>query len=177
MKFWFIQVRLYKGIHQYHGYIEWEKGVEYTSNHRWKWAIDKYQKALERLPDKGELQFHLGSAMVMSDSYSRGIYFLEKSLQNFNDRNIYLSLSYANLKLRNFNKAENYAKVALSMFPDHLAPHLLLGEIYYKQGKNSESRVSLQKCINRRTHIQSEDVIQIACDAKRLWEKLYGDEN
>jgi len=163
-----------KSIYQYPGYIHWNQGVIYAHDHHWGGAISQYQSALKRLPGEGELQLHLGSVMVISDSYSRGIYFLKESLANFNDKNVYLSLSYAYLHLKNYDEAEKYARIALSMFPDHLAPHLLLGEIYYYQGKIEDSKVSLKKCINRQTTVQSDDIIQIASDARQLWERFYG---
>jgi len=163
-----------KIIYQYPGYIHWNQGVFYAHDHHWGGAISQYQSALKRLPGEGELQFHLGSAMVISGSYSRGIYFLKESLENFNDKNIYLSLGYAYLHLKNYDEAEKYARIVLSMFPDHLAPHLLLGEIYYYQGKIEDSKTSLKKCINRQTTIQSDDIAQIASDARQLWERFYG---
>ncbi len=163
-----------KSIYQYPGYIHWNQGVIYAHDHHWGGAIGQYQAALKRLPGEGELQLHLGSAMAISGSYSKGIYYLKESLNNFNDKNIYLSLSYAYLHLKNYDEAEKYARIALSRFPDHLAPHLLLGEIYYYRGKIEDSKASLIKCINRQTTIQSDDIAQIASDARQLWERFYG---
>tara|TARA_R110002049_G_scaffold140943_3_gene302492 strand:- start:24197 stop:24382 length:186 start_codon:yes stop_codon:yes gene_type:complete len=56
---------------------------------------------------------------------------------------MYLTESYANIQLKNFKEAEQSAKKVLAMFPTHLAPHVLLGEIYYEQGRIKESKVSL----------------------------------
>ncbi|MDD5231057.1 MAG: O-antigen ligase family protein [Candidatus Marinimicrobia bacterium] len=162
-----------KSIYQYPGYNHWNKGVKYARNHYWEMAIEQYQSALKRLGGEGELQFHLGSAMVLSGSNSRGVYFLKESLKNFNDKNIYLSLGYGFLHLKNYIDAEKYTRIALSMFPDHLAPHLLLGEIYYYQGKIEDSKASLKKCINRQTSVQSDDILQIATDARNLWKRFY----
>lgn len=162
-----------KSIKQYPAYKEWGKGYEYNHKRQLIQAIPLYQSALIRLPGQGELEFHLGSAMALTGGYSRGLYHLQESLVNYNDRNIHLSMSYAYLKLRNFNKAENSAKIALSMFPDHLAPHLLLGEIYFLMGDTVNSKKSLQKCIRCETKIQSPEVEQIKIDAKNLWRKFY----
>jgi tetratricopeptide (TPR) repeat protein len=160
-------------LYQYPGYAYWEKGRKQADNRSWKQAIELYEDALKRLPQKGELQFHLGSALVLSGDYSKGIYQLGQSLKMFNDRNIYLSLSYGYLKLKEFGNAETYAKQALSLFPDQLAPHLLLGEIYFYMGNIDKSKESLLKCIRRKTHIQSQDTEQICRDARQLWHQFY----
>lgn len=163
-----------KCVYQYPAYVSWGDGVRNTSEQRWQQAIADYSDALQRLPDKGELQFYLGSAMVMDGQYSKGIYYLNQSLNGFNDRNIYLSLSLAHMKLRHYDIAEHYAKKALSMFPDHLAPHLWLGQIYYYQGKLEESKNELRKCILRDTAVQSDDVQKISDDAAGLWKQFFG---
>lgn len=163
----------FNGIKQYNGYKFWKNGVLEAKQKKWEFALTNYREAITNLSHKGELNFHLGSAMVMSGEYSKGIFYLNKSLLNFQDKNIHLSLSYAYLKLKNLELAEKYAKNVLSMFPDHLAPHLLLGEIYFEQGELEKSRYSLLKCINRDTKIHSEHILQISKEAKELWYKFY----
>lgn len=112
--------------------------------------------------------------MIFGGQYSKGIYYLNEAKKDFNDRNIYLSESYGNLKLKKYSEAERLAQNALRMFPDHLAPHLLLGEIYYYMGKIKESKLSLQKCINLDTNIISPEVSKISKEAQNLWTSLYG---
>jgi tetratricopeptide (TPR) repeat protein len=153
--------------------MHWQRGYEYGKQHRWLPAVQEYQEALQYLPQEGELLFHTGSALVMQESYSNGIFYLQESKKWYNERNIYLSLSYANLRMYNLKEAEQNARTALSMFPDHLAPHLLLGQIFYEQGRLEESKKSLLKCIHRQTSIQSDDVRQISMDAKELWDKYF----
>ena len=164
-----------KSFNYYRGYFYWNAGVKNASEHEWETAIEYYRKAETFLPDKGELRFHLGSALVFDKRYSNGAFYLNKSLKNFNDRNIHLSLSYAFLKLKDYSRAEKCAKTALAMFHDHLAPHLLLGEIYFYQGRINESKRSLLKCINEETQRKSAETKQISEDAKRIWSKLYDD--
>ncbi len=169
----FTSLVLYKSFNQYPAYYHWKKGVQAVGYRCWATAEFQYEEALEELKEQGELQFHLGSALVMNGQYGEGIKLLRESLSNYNDRNIYLSLSYGYLKEEKFEEAEKYARIALSMFPDHLAPHLLLGEIYYYQKRIEESKASLLKCINRKTEIQSDDIGNISRDAKQLWKKFY----
>jgi len=160
-------------IKQYYGRFHWLQGYEHRAQHRWSLAIQEYQDALKYLPQEGELLFHLGAALAISDSYSRGIYYLQESQKWYNDKNIYLSLGYANLRIRNFKEAEHNARTALSMFPDQLAPHLLLGQIFYEEGHYEQSKKSLLRCIGRKTSIQSDDVNQIGLDAEELWKSYH----
>jgi len=167
----------HKLIYQYPAYKYWQKGVYFANIQRMRLAEYEYRRALKILKDNGELLFHLGSSLVISGDYTRGIYYLNKSRLNFNDRNIYLSLALAYTRLKEYEKAIKYAEVAHNMFPDHLAPYLILGEIYYYTGDYEKSKKSLIKCINRDTYIQSTDITQISMDARNLWERFYNREH
>ena len=164
---------LYKIIKEYPAYYYWQKGVDATQQIKWEEGVQYYRKALENLPDQGELEFHLGSALVFTGKLDEATTHLDKATDNFNDRNLHLSLAYANLRNHQYEIAEKHTLTALKMFPDHLAPHLLLGEIYYYLGNFNRSKYSLMKCINKDTHIESAEVEQIARDAQRLWKKFY----
>jgi tetratricopeptide (TPR) repeat protein len=165
---------LYKAVKQYPAYIEWKKGYEIKEKSNWASALYHYKAALKSLPQKGNLLFHLGGAMNMMGDFETGKALLKESLKNHTDKNIYLSLARVCVKLKDYNEAEKYALTVLSMFPDHLLPHLLLGEIYYYQGKILESKESLRRCINRQTRIKSNDVLFVAYAAENLWKKYYG---
>jgi len=158
---------------EYVAYQLWERGYEFTQNKKWVWAIQNYEKADHVLPMNGELKFNLGAAYIFNGNYSKGLGYLNSALETFTDRNIFLANSYAQLKLKNYQQAVDNAKIALSMFPDQLAPHLLLGEIYFHLGRISESKLSLTKCINEDTRIKSDETLQIQRDAKLLWSQLY----
>jgi O-antigen polymerase len=160
-------------LHQYRGYAHWQKGFEYGMREQWSPAVAEYEAALQELPDNGELLVDLGTNLVMKKSYSKGIYILQQAQQWFNDRNIYISMSYAYLQTGNYTEAERQAKIAASMFPDQLAPDILLGEIYFHQGRKEESKRMLLKCIRSETDVQSADVQRISADAKALWNRFY----
>jgi O-antigen polymerase len=166
----------FRTVQQYHGFVHWQRGYEYGLREQWIPAIEEYETALNALPQNGELLVDLGTNLVMKKSYSKGVYVLKEAQQWFNDRNIYLSLSYAYLRMENYAEAERQAKIAASMFPDQLAPNILLGEIYYKQGRIKESKQVLRKCIRNETAIQSADVQQINWNARELWKQLYHQE-
>jgi O-antigen ligase len=165
----------YKSFIQYPAYQNWQKGYEYNRQGKYAWAVPLYRSALAKLPGQGELLFHLGSALALKGEYSKGIYSLRRAERNFNDRNLQLSMSYAYLKLKNYPKAAYHANKALAMFPDHLAPHLLLGEIYFYMGALKKSRYSLKKCIHSETKIKSSETLQIKRDALNLWQKFFGE--
>ncbi len=165
----------YRTLKNYPGNYEWKKGVDLVSNQKWEAAILNYEKALDRFEQKGELSYQLGSAYVFNEQYSKGIYQLNEAKKDFNDKNIYLTESYANIQLGNFDKAEQLSLTALSMYPTHLAPHLLLGEIYYEEGKIEESKTSLLKCIKEDIFFKSPETKQISKDAKQYWIHKYGE--
>jgi O-antigen polymerase len=158
----------------YDGHLHWLKGYELNTEHRWQFAIPEYEKALTDLPKEGELLFHLGAAQVLTGSYSKGVYHLQQARQWYNDRNMYLCLSQGYLGLGQYADAKKYALIALSMFPDQLAPHLLLGQIYHEMGDIKDSKESLRKCIRGDTSIRSDEVEQIGSDAENLWREYYG---
>lgn len=165
---------LLRTIRIYPAYTNWQYGIELASNQQWKAAIFQYSQALDRFGQKGELSHHLGSAYILDEQYSKGIYHLNEAKKDFNDKNIYLSESYANIQLKIFKEAERLAKRALSMFPSHLAPHLLLGEIYYELGEIELSKSSLLKCINEDISIKSPETKQISIDAEKYWNNEFG---
>lgn len=167
-------VGIYRTAVQYPGYRSWQEGIELGEDHEWAAAITNYRSALETLPAKGELQFHLGSALVMDQKYSKGLYYLKEAREHFSDRNLYLSKSHAWLALGNLDKAEKQARKARAMFPDHLAPRLLLARIAHRRGHHKEARRHLEACINQETRIRSNQTQQIADEARRYREQWYG---
>jgi O-antigen polymerase len=163
-----------KQIRKYPGYHDWKKGVDHITELDWEASMLDLNDAVEKLPRKGELLYNLGASHIFNENYSRGLYYLEESKKYFNDRNIYLSGAYAHMKLGDLKEAEVSALTALKMFPTHLAPHLLLGEIYYYLGDIKQSKTSLMKCINEEIEIKSVETRQISEDARDLWNRFYG---
>lgn len=86
-------------------------------------AVTWYAMAYEALPEKSELEFHMGAAYAMSGNYGEGINLMNKALNRFRNRNLYLSLSYAYMQYGEIEPAIMYAEKAQAAFPDHLAPH------------------------------------------------------
>lgn len=166
---------LYKTVTEYPGYRHWLTGQHYAGVYQWQNALSSYEKAYRVLSGKHELQFHYGAAYVMGDKYAQGIDMMKKAVTGFADRNLYLSLSYALMNTNEIDEAIYYAEKVRAAFPDHLSPHLLLGELYYIKGDYERSRSSLLKCIHRETRVQSRDVEQIAHEARLLWDRYYGD--
>lgn len=163
-----------KMLSSYPGYHYWKQGADHVILKEWKAAINDLKKAEIHLPKKGELLYQLGAVYIFDTQYSRGLYYINESKKSFNDRNIYLAESYGYLQLENLEQAERSAKRALEMFPTHLAPHLILGEIYFEQGKIEESRQAILKCIIEDISITSNETRQISEDAKQFWRQKFG---
>ena len=164
----------YHSINKYRGQYYWKKGVSQTEEKNWQSSVIHLSNALQYLPKKGELMYQLGVSHIFNDQYSKGLYFTNESKKYFNDKNIYLSESYAHIQLGEYKKAEEKALIALSMFPTHLAPHLLLGEIYFYLGDKEKSKASLQKCMEEDIPITSTETKQISEDAAVIYQRFYG---
>jgi tetratricopeptide (TPR) repeat protein len=163
-----------KAIDEYPAYWHWQNGLENARLYQWNDAVTWYTMAYEALPEKSELEFHMGAAYAMSGNYSEGINLINKALNRFRNRNLYLSLSYAYLQNGEIEPAIMYAEKAQAAFPDHLAPHLLLGELNYLAGYLERSKQSLLKCIHRETRIQSVRTFEISSEALQKWEEFFG---
>ena len=162
------KVGKYKGNHY------WRDGTEHIGHNEWEASLKDLIRAEKHLPEQGELLYRLGASYIFDGQYSRGLFYTGQAKKHFNDRNIYLTEAYALMRLQDFEQAKEKALRTLEMFPTHLAPHLLLGEIYYYLGDFALSKAALQKCIDEEIDIKSVETKQISEDAEKLWEELYG---
>jgi hypothetical protein len=99
---------------------------------------------------------------------------LQRAEKGFADRNLFLALSWSFMQRGDLAEARGAAERAAYLFPDHLMPELLLGEIYHTLGNEGASREALARCIRRDTFIKSPEVERVARDAEALWIRLYG---
>lgn len=154
------------------GQIAWKKGQESVYNGNWIKGIEYYQKALKYLPDNGELQFHLGAAYSFVGQPEEAINLLNKSLERFNDKNIYISLGNAYWSLGEYDKAEKNFIIVAKMFPQMLAPHFWLASLYYDMGQTGKSIYELKFIIDAKPKIMSDEVMAIKNDAIFFLEKI-----
>jgi O-antigen ligase len=147
-------------------------GTQMSNRQHWKGAIKHYEKAKRIFPSTGQLDFLLGAALVMDGQKSRGVASLHRARKCFNDRNLQLSLAFGYLGLRNYSEAEKHAIFAARMFPDHLAPKLILGEVFLRKGNIEDAKRYLATCILEQTVRKSDDTKQISIDATNLWEQF-----
>lgn len=166
----------WQSIHQYRGHRSWHQGLVLASSQQWPRAIGKYEEARRFGIVHGELVYHLGAAHSMNGSWSRGIAYMEEALDTINDRNLLLSLGYAHLRRGDLDSAQHYAIRVTRMFPDHITPYLLLGEVYHELGDHPASKAALARCINRETRIQSPAVARVAAGARELWDRFFPEE-
>ena len=167
-------VVIHSVVDRYPGYRYWQQGQDAAKVLDWRSAVHHYEQGLEKLPGQGELLFHYGAARTHLGQPRRGIEAMEKAAGRVQDRNLNLSLAWAHLEQEQPEEALIWARRAAEWFPDHLAPHLLLGEIYYALGEYEMSKKALLRCIHRRTTIQSGEVRRIAREAREKWKEWYG---
>ncbi|MGC9365381.1 MAG: O-antigen ligase family protein [Fidelibacterota bacterium] len=155
-------------MNKLNGYILWKKGQDAVHLGRCDNGIEDYKRALEYLPNNGELQFHLGAAYSYTGEAEQAIGLLTKSLKSFNDKNIYLTLGHAYRISGEYQKAEENFKKVTRMYPQMLLPHLWLAQMYHEMGKRDKSIQELQLIIDSKPKIVSDDVIAIKHDAERF---------
>ncbi|RKY53407.1 MAG: hypothetical protein DRP89_06265 [Candidatus Neomarinimicrobiota bacterium] len=151
------------------GYVHWKNGQDEVHIGRWENGIYEYKRALNYLPDNGELQFHLGAAYSYIGKSAEAIRLLSQSLEKFSDKNIYLTLGHAYMISGEYFKAEECFKRLNQMYPQLLLPHLWLAEMYYYKLGSTEKAISeLKFIIKAEPKIQSDDVRAIKRDARRF---------
>lgn len=158
---------------RYQGYRQWQQGQEAAKVLDWRTAVHHYEQGLEKLTGQGELLFHYGAARTHNGQPRRGIEAMDQASMKIRDRNLSLSLAWSWLRQGDPEQALYHAHKAAFWFPDHLAPHLLLGEIYYELGEYEKSKYALLRCIHRQTTIQSNEVRRISREARQKWETWY----
>ncbi len=171
----FIILTIYSSSFLYHqvlGRYNWKKGIDHSGKALFSISVPYFEKSLKYI-QYGELYFHYGAALVHNGSPEKGIYFLEKASDTFLDKNLFLSISEAFIKIEEYEKAIDEADKVLFYYPDLLAPHLLKGRAYYHLEEFDKSKEELLKCIRQETAIKSKDTEQIAREALEIWQK-YG---
>jgi O-antigen ligase len=158
---------------RYQAYRYWQVGQDHASQWNWTQALNAYDRAMQALPNQGELHFHYGAAMVHHGEITKGLHYLELSKQRFSDRNIWLNTAHANLLLGKLDIAESEALIAKAMFPDHLAPDLILARIWHRQGRLEKSKTALRRCITQNVRVKSEQTTIIANEASLFWTEVY----
>jgi tetratricopeptide (TPR) repeat protein len=159
---------------RYQAYRHWQIGQQHASQWNWSGAVNAYDRALVKLPNQGELHFHMGAALVHKGEITKGLHYLETSKKRFNDRNIWLNTAHAYTLAGKLDSAENEALMAKAMFPDHLAPDLILARIWHRQGRFEESKGALRRCITQDVRVKSEQTSIIANEASLFWTEVYG---
>lgn len=155
-------------------YTQWKKAQFLSQTYAFARSLDYYKSAIAQDINNGELYFHYGSSQVFAKDYYNGINNLLKASESFNDRNLWLSLSFAYYNVGSYEDAKFFADKALKMFPQHLAPHLILAKIYLKTSDIEKAKIHLKKCINRETYIQSDEIRKIASEARDIWQNNFG---
>ncbi|HCK99994.1 MAG TPA: hypothetical protein DHW42_07835 [Candidatus Marinimicrobia bacterium] len=154
------------------GFYHWRKGQIFVNSGKWYLGINEYKKALEYLPNNGELQFHLGAACSYTNQSGTAIKLLNSSLHNFNDKNVYITRAYSYSKLKMYKLAEKDFRMALNMYPNLLLPRLWLSKIYINQKRIDDAINELNTIIRINPKIINNEVLNIKSEAKELLDYL-----
>jgi tetratricopeptide (TPR) repeat protein len=167
-----VGIKIIDIVNQIEGYKLWKMGQVQANRHSWNSSIKLYQKALQYISHEGELHFHLGGAYVMNQEYKKALPQFKASLENFHDKNIYLSCGMAYQQLNDYHSAEkNYQRV-ISMFPNLLFPRYLLGKMYYESGQVKKAENILESIIYINPRIYNKDTEAIKDAARELLKSI-----
>ena len=149
-------------------YINWRQGQTLFKAGYSDKAIEKYSQALRKLPNNGELLFHLGSAYAYTNQPDKALPYLKKSKTTFNDKNIYINEGLCYYRLRDFANAEKSLLTALRMYPDLLLPRLWLAEVYIETERKEEAIKRLIEIEQIQPKTVTQELLTIKADARRL---------
>jgi len=157
----------------YPSYKQWLRGAELSAERDWEGALMSFVKAREGLPGMGELEFQLGSALVLDGSPALGHEYLSSSLETFNDRNVHLMIAVSAIDRRDYAAALESISLVKRMFPDHLGPDLIGARALHALGRFAEAREALARCIREDSRIRNRDTAQIRSEALLMWHQYY----
>ncbi|MCD6441651.1 MAG: O-antigen ligase family protein [Candidatus Marinimicrobia bacterium] len=153
-------------------YINWRQGQAYFKAGYYEKSIEKYCQAQRKLPDTGELLFHLGSAYAYTNQPEKALLLLRKSKATFNDKNIFINEGLCYYRLRDFENAEKSLSTALRMYPELLLPRLWLAEIYLETDRREEALAKLREIHEIQPKNLSKDAAIIKQDARLLQDNI-----
>jgi len=149
-------------------YIDWREGQGLFKAGYSDKAIVKYSQALRKLPNNGELLFHLGSAYAYINLPEKALPLLQNSKLTFNDKNIYINEGLSYYRLRDFKNAEKSLLIALRMYPELLLPRLWLAEVYIETERKEEAIGRLNEIEQIQPKNNTQEIIGIKADAHQL---------
>ncbi|MCA0447083.1 MAG: O-antigen ligase family protein [Bacteroidetes bacterium] len=139
----------------------YSKGVQSIDNNMLAQGLDYYHKSLQLNNTNCEIMFNIGSTLYNLGHFSEALCYLEKSTQNYSDRNQYILLTYSYLKVGNYSKAYKISQFLEKVLPDQILPKYLTALYFYKIGNYSDAKVKLQNCIFLKTSIITDDVLLV----------------
>ena len=168
----FLVYTIFNVIIKSNAYIDWREGQGLFKAGFSDKGIDKYRQAQRRLPDNGELLFHLGSAYAYTNQPEKALPLLQKSKLTFNDKNIYINEGLSYYRLRDFKNAEKSLLIALRMYPELLLPRLWLAEVYIETERKEEAIRRLNEIEQIQPKTDTPESLIIKADARRLLQNI-----
>lgn len=154
------------------GYRSWQKGINCAMNEQWGEALINYESAKANFPNDGRLFFNIGAAYLNDGKPLDAIPYLEQSLISFQDKNIFVLLGFAYTESHQHRKAERTLQELNYKFPNLLLPHLLLGKLYFDNGRIEESKQQLELVLNTTPKLNNEFAEKIKGEAKYLLKEI-----
>jgi len=168
----FLVYTIFNVIIKSNAYIDWRQGQSLFKAGYSDKGIDKYCQVLRKLPNNGELLFHLGSAYAYTNQPEKALPLLQKSKLTFNDKNIYINEGLSYYRLRDFKNAEKSLLIALRMYPELLLPRLWLAEVYIETERKEEAIRRLNEIEQIQPKTDTPESLIIKADARRLLQNI-----
>jgi len=132
------------------------EGVTFMQEGRYEDAVNRFQRALKRLPDEIVLRRNLqrawlqkGYAAMEGKAYADAITALEEAVKVLDQSpEVYKFMGVAALHLSDEGRAEGYFKDYLSRVPQDPEVEKMLGELLYKQNRLKEGIVHLKNYLS-----------------------------
>jgi len=127
---------------------DFNEGIDFFKQGKYKEAIDSFLKAADKFPDSVEVLYNLGVSYLRSGNSENAISTLEKAIQLKQDIiEVYFALGECYFTIGKSDKAMEAFSKAIDFQPNNAKAYYNLGIVYYKYDKTDEAIGFLEKAI------------------------------
>lgn len=119
---------------RYSGLQTWKTAIDALQRQSWNTAHLHLRSTEENLPTNHERDYQSMVALWHSSKQVVVLESLERLIEKHPNRSRLLTVGYANLTVGRLEKAEVYFMRVSQAFPEHVAPHRYLAEVYKRTG-------------------------------------------
>lgn len=142
-------------------YIYWGKAKNLITNHQYSRAFYYCEAALGIQPDIGELHFYKGICEFNKQDYKKAILSFMNAKNNWEDKNIYINLTYSFFRLQKYELAKKLILEMKRKYSNLLSPYYLLGILYKNTGQIKRSIKCFEFLVNAKLNYRSYDENEI----------------